>query len=143
MCHERDDVAVPRAETQTPNAVFRDDARAGEDLIAFDAEDAPAARHESSELLFDFFVVNTWWTCFLRRRRRARLRLETASRARRRRGIVRAVENTWSRRTSDHRRRRRASCVCACTRRINDDGDDNTRSARARKKTSLFVLRRR
>ena len=58
MCRDRDDVAAPRAETQTPNAVFRDDARAGEDLIAFDAEDAPAARQESSELLFDFVVNN-------------------------------------------------------------------------------------
>ena len=55
MCDYREDVAVPRADTARPNAVLRDDARAADDPIAFDAEVAPAVRQDSSELMLNIF----------------------------------------------------------------------------------------
>jgi len=53
MCDDREYVAVPRV---------RADARAGEEPIASDVEDAPALRQDLSELLLDF--VDDWDVSF-------------------------------------------------------------------------------
>jgi len=123
MCDYREDVAVPRADTARPNAVLRDDARAADDPIAFDAEVAPAVRQDSSELMLNIFddSVDVFSPATTTLVAPHEIGIEPAPAPATR--YCSSCRKTWSRRTSDHWRRRRASCACACTKRINVDDD--------------------